>query len=277
MFFVQHWQLRAIDSHWQNRTDKSWESGTSHSNWNKARKHLVTAHSLPGWERGHQLYVAATRTRVATLAQTKNFKSSGKRSNSSTGHFDRGWFSSWLRPYPSWRLWQCIPPREAGALVSLPRAALAAEDTSSDCGARQSVRVSSQLWQRWLTGLQGCRMALREPVKTGTGSGDTAARRRCTGDAPRGCSHTSSPCTPGYRAQLPAFSQPGPLPLPALKCEAWQTPSVWLQAQLRHHRHFLATGRFLTALPPLQKTQHVNENHAFNTSPCLTTGIFQGK
>lgn len=60
------------------------------SSRNKAHKHLITAHSLPDWERGHQSCVAVTRTGVATLGRVKNFKGSRKRSNSSTGHFDRG-------------------------------------------------------------------------------------------------------------------------------------------------------------------------------------------
>lgn len=52
------------------------------------------------------------------------------------------------------------PLREAEALVSLPRAALATEDVSSDSGARQSVqsvRASSQalaVVTNWTAGLQ---------------------------------------------------------------------------------------------------------------------------
>lgn len=90
------------------------------------------------------------------------------------------------------------------------------------------------------------------------------------------CSHTRFACTSRYRAPdfqpWASLHQCTSLPF---KCKAWQTLSVWLQAQLCQISHFLATGRFLITLPPLQKKSMLARSMPWTLLPAPPQSYFR--
>lgn len=97
IFFVGHQQLRAIDKTGQTKPgsqERLTATGTRLINTSLQPTPCQTG-------KGDTSYRTVTRTGVAMLARVKNSRDGRKRSNSSTGHFDTGWFSSWFQPYPN--------------------------------------------------------------------------------------------------------------------------------------------------------------------------------